>query len=573
MSVGGRLARLVGAQWRILAGAVGLLCLLMVLEATVPYVLKIALDDHIAVGVRDGLLPVALLFAGGLIARGLVAMALARTLVLLGQRAMHDLRCKLHAHVLTRSHAYFDRTPLGGLLMGITADVEAVGGIFAGGVVTLFVDLIVLVAIIATMLYLSPALTAVTLGAGLILIPLFAWARGRMRTAYRDVRANLATLMSFVVERISGVAAVQAYGGEHRAAREHAEKVEAYRRSLMAAAVSTWTPPLITDAVAMIAGAVVVYYSATRIDATLTVGLVVAFVEYANRVFGPLQTIAQKYGLLQGASAAGERIFALLDDEDADAPVRTSEAHPSDAAIELRSITFGYRPGTRVIDDVSFRVPHGATVAIVGATGSGKSTLVRLLARHYEPQAGAIYVDGRDVRAWPIDDLRSELTVIAQDVFLFSGTVADNVRIGRPEASLDDVTAALRRVGAPARLLEEGLHAQVGERGANLSTGERQLVAFARALVRDPRVLLLDEATANVDPETEQVIERAIISLFAGRTCLIVAHRLSTIRRADLIVVMADGKIVETGTRAELLRAGGAYARLEATGGLADHPA
>jgi ATP-binding cassette subfamily B protein len=503
-------------------------------------------------------------------------MGISYALQLLGQRAMHDLRCQLHRHVLTRSAAFFDRTPLGRLVTGITSDVEAINMLFTGGVVTSLIDLTVLLAIVSMMLYLSVQLTVVVLLSALLLVPMFRWTRTKIRDQTRAFREQLSTLASFVIERLAGALTVQTQAREDREIRAHGEKCAAYSDASYGAFAAAVVPYPVTEGVAFAAAAFVLWYSGTRFATGLTVGLVVAFVEYTDRLFGPLQSLTQKFSLLQSAMASAERIFALLDTTDADAPPRAAlpastgtEPAPTDAgaAIEFSDVVFGYQPNVRVLHGVSLVVPRGSTVAVVGATGSGKSTLVRLLARHYQPQAGAIYLDGRDVRDVPTPELRRRLTLISQDVFLFSGTIADNIRLGHPDATDADVQAALDRVGASERLRPD---IKIVERGANLSHGERQLVAFARALVRDPQVLLLDEATAHVDPETEQLIERALEKMFVGRTSLIIAHRLVTVRRADRIIVMSGGNIIEAGTRDELLARGGAYARLEATGSLAE---
>ena len=560
----GRLGRFVRPHWRLLVLALALIPVASVLEMTLPYLLKVAVDEHIATRETAGLLALAVLYAACTVGRSLVGMAQSYLLGLLGQRTMHDLRCAVHAHVLGRNATFFDRTPVGQLLNSVTSNIEVVNQLFVSGVVTVIADLVVLIGLVGMMFYLHAELTLVTLVLVPLLGPLFAWSRRILRVAFRSQRANQAELHAFIVEHISGLPTVQTFCRERRAAREHATRGERYRKAALDSVKATAVALPATEAIAVVSGAFVIWYGGLG-ETALTVGLVVAFVEYANRLFSPVHALAQKYVTMQAAMAAAERIFELLDTQEADAPaaphaqVATAAVAP---VIELRDVVFGYRADQPVLHGISLQVPKGSTIAVVGATGSGKSTLVRLLTRLYEPQAGTIAIDGRDVRAWPVHELRRRLTVIPQDVFLFTGTIADNVRVGRASASLDEIEACLRQVGA-ARLLERGLGAEVAERGANLSTGERQLIAFARALIRDPDILLLDEATANVDPETEQTIERALVTLFSGRTSLIVAHRLSTIRRADRIVVLSHGRVVEHGTRDELLAADGVYRRLE----------
>ena len=564
-----RLTRYALRHWPLLLVATSLIPIASGLELALPYLLKVAVDSHIAIDRPDGLLAVGMLYVGCSIGRSLVAMGLAYVLGLLGQRTIHDLRCDVHGHVLTRSASFFDRTPVGRLLSGITNDIENLNQLFTGGVVTLFADLVMLIAIAAMMFYLDVELTLVTLALVPLLVPVFGWSRKIMRVAFRELRVKTAEMAAYLVERLSGLSTVQLFGRESRAADEYAQISSAYRKSALSSLTATSIALPTTESIAIISGALVIGYADLG-NSAVTVGLVVAFVEYANRFYSPVHVLAQKYVVMQQAMASAERVFELLDTQDADAPDAPVKAGDvvEDAeapALEFRDVGFAYRPSEPVLSEITLAVPRGATIAVVGATGSGKSTLIRLLARHYEPQAGQVKVYGRDVREWPVRELRRRLTVIAQDVFLFRGTIADNVRLGRPDATIAEVEDALRRVGAT-QILErkEGVSLEVAERGANLSSGERQLVAFARALLRDPEVLILDEATAHVDPETEETIERAMVSLFSGRTSLIIAHRLSTIRRADRIIVLARGRIVEQGTRAELIAADNVYARLEA---------
>jgi ATP-binding cassette subfamily B protein len=367
---------------------------------------------------------------------------------------------------------------------------------------------------------------------------------------------------------------VQLFGREARASRDYDRINTAHRDAYLGAIRADSGMYALVEGIGVASAASIVWFAGAQIgEGVLTVGLVVAFVEYVNKFFIPVRDFSAKYTVMQSAMASAERIVALLDTEETDAParkpelaVRTAQADAA-TAVEFDRVVFGYREGEEVLRGVSFRVPRGKAVAVVGATGSGKSTLIRLLTRLYEAQGGGVLAFGRDVRDTPVAELRRRLAVVTQDVFLFTGTVADNVRLGRLDASDEEVAAALARVGADTMLARRGvdMEAEVAERGANFSAGERQLIAFARALVRDPEVLILDEATAHVDPESERQIERGLEALTAGRTNLIIAHRLSTIRRADHIVVLQRGRIAEQGSRTELLARAGLYARLERT--------
>jgi ATP-binding cassette, subfamily B, multidrug efflux pump len=578
-----RLWQFVRPHWRMFLLALLLIPVSVGFEIAQPYILKQAIDGHIAVKTIDGLGTLAAFYVGCVLLQQLASYGQLYALQLLGQRSMHSLRLATYRHVITRRAAFYDRVPVGRLLTRMTNDVENINEMFASGVVTLIADFIKLLAIVGMMLYLNVILTLITFLTLPLLLLVVDWARRIMRTSFREIRVKLAAMNAYLQEHLSGMKVVQLFGRERRALRDYDRINIAHRDAYLGAIRADSGMYALVEAIGVGATASIAWYAGGQIGkGAFTVGLVVAFVEYVNKFFIPVRDFSAKYTVMQSAMASAERIVALLDTEEPDAPERAPQAdgrgapvlpitgagaHAPEMAVEFDRVVFGYREGEEVLRGVSFRVPRGQAVAVVGATGSGKSTLIRLLTRLYEVQDGRIAAFGRDVRDIPAPELRRRVAVVTQDVFMFTGTVADNVRLGRLDASDEDVRAALARVGADRMLARRGagMDAEVAERGGNFSAGERQLVAFARALVRDPEVLILDEATAHVDPESERLIEKGLEALTTGRTNLIIAHRLSTIRRADHIVVLQRGRIAEQGSRAELLARAGLYARLERT--------
>lgn len=567
-----RLWTFVAPHWSLLIAGLLLIPIAVVFELAQPYLLKIAIDDYIAKGRLDGLEMVALAFVVLVLLQSLTSYGQLYALQLLGQRSMHDLRKAIYAHVISRRRAFFDERPVGRLLTRMTNDVETINEIFASGVVTLVADFVKMGAIVAMMLALDARLTAMTFVTLPALVAVVAYARKIMRQSFRQIRVKLAAMNAFVQEHVSGMKVVQLFGREERAARDYDQLNGEHRDAYLGAIKADASMYAVVEAIGVCSAASIAWYSGARIgESGLTVGLIVAFIEYINKFFIPVRDLSAKYTVMQSAMAASERITDLLDTDEPDAPPHadTAAAPAPDRgqAVEFDDVHFGYRDGEPVLRGLTLAVERGHTVAVVGATGSGKSTIIRLLTRLYEPQSGHISLAGRDIRTIDVGELRRRVTVVSQDVFLFSGTIADNVRLGRAEASDDDVREALERVGAT-RLLARcghGLAERVAERGSNFSAGERQLISFARALIRDPEVLILDEATAHVDPEVEGLIEAGLAELMAGRTTLVVAHRLSTIRRADQIVVLSRGQVAEAGTHDQLVARGGMYARLEQT--------
>jgi ATP-binding cassette subfamily B multidrug efflux pump len=535
-------------------------------ELLQPVVVQSIIDHHVIAGDMRGILGPALLIIGLVIGQALFTWLQMYTQQLAGQRAAHELRRVVHDHVITRRAAFFDRTPVGRLVQRMTGDTDNIQEMFASGAFTMIVDAIKLLAILVLLLALNYKMALLALAALPPLALIVDVFRRWMRQAFRAIRQKLAELNAFSQEQVGGVKVTQIFAQEAQAgqrfARINGEHRDAYFSSLKADA----TLFAVVEGLSVLSLAAILWYGGANVaDGTVTVGLMVAFFDLSNRFFIPVRDFSAKYAVMQSSMASAERIFRLLDSGEEDAP-RTAGAAPSgDDAIAFDGVEFAYRENDPVLAGVTLRVHRGETVAVVGATGSGKSTLIKLLCRLYEPTRGVVRMNGHDVRDLDAADLRRQITVVPQDVFLFAGTVGDNLRMAAPGASDDELRSALDRVGAGALLRRRNadpLAVPVIERAADFSGGEKQLIAFARALARRPEVLVLDEATASVDPEAEQLIEAGLEALMAGRTSLVIAHRLSTIRRADRIVVMHAGKIAEEGSHDELLARNGRYARL-----------
>ncbi|HEX3902024.1 MAG TPA: ABC transporter ATP-binding protein [Polyangia bacterium] len=566
------LKRIFGFVWpykRELIVAVALLPVVSLFEIAQPYLLKKAIDEHIAVGRLAGLDRVGLAYLGALLGQYAAGFAQIYLTQLIGQRGMNTLRTRVHEHVLSLSASFFDRTPVGRLMTRMTSDIEALNEMFASGLVSLLGDMIRLVFILVAIFGIDWKLALFSMGTAPVLFGIAAFFRRWVRDAFREIRTKLARMNAFLQEHLSGMKVVQAFAQESRVDREFDAINLDYRRANARAITADAALYSIVEAVGAIAVAGLLWHGGNRIaGGTLTFGVLVAFVEYLGKFFAPIRDLSTKYTVMQQAMAAAERVFTLLDTTEPDAPLVSASPAPRAACplIELDHVTFGYRADRPVLDDVSLSIAAGETVAIVGATGAGKSTIIKLLPRLYDLQGGAIRIGGADVRTLDPRALRRRIVVVSQDVFMFSGTLRANIALGDDALTDAQILVAARRVGAERVIATrpEGLDARVLERGVNFSAGERQLVAFARALARDPEILILDEATASVDPEAERAIERGIGELMRGRTSIVIAHRLSTVKRASRIVVIHRGRVAEEGTHEALLARGetGIYARL-----------
>jgi ATP-binding cassette subfamily B protein len=531
-----------------------------------PYLLKLAIDRYIATKDLLGLSHMGLLYAGT-IAGDFVFFYLQYYLTMLvAQKSLADLRLELFAHVQKLPASFFDRNPVGRILTRLTTDVDVINEMFSAGAMTILMDVVTLVGIVAIMMTINVRLALVTLSLLPLMVLAINFFRLRARESYRRIRERIARLNAYLQECISGMLVIQLFAGEdktfrnfdrfnaqHRVANHWSNIYEAMLFSMI-------------EAVSAISFALIVWYGGGRIVAgALAFGTLVAFIEYIQRFFVPIRDFSTKYAVMQSAMTAAERVFQLLDTPAAIAtPAGARVPARIEGRIEFEHVWFAYNAEAWVLRDVAFVLEPGEKVAIVGATGAGKTTIIKLLNRSYDVTRGRVLVDGLDVRAWDLAALRRRIGVVLQDVFIFSGTISENLSLGHGHIDAAAMRRAAKTVNAD-RFVERltgGYEAVLRERGNNLSTGQRQLLSFARALAHEPAILVLDEATASVDTETELLIQDALEKLMEGRTAVVIAHRLSTIEHSDRILVMHHGQLREQGTHADLLAARGLYFRL-----------
>jgi len=571
----GRLLRFLAPYRREVVLSVILLAAISLLEAAGPWLTKVAIDTYVRPASGEGALPHnasrgLLVLAGAYVSVLAAAFALryvqSYMMSMVGQRAMRDLRLDIFRHLQTLNPSYYDTRPVGQILTRVTQDVAVLNELFAQGVVAVLGDLFLLFGIVGAMLWLDWRLALVTLTTVPLLVIATAIFRAKVRVSYRRVRTRLARMNGFLQEHLQGLDALKQFNAEDR---ETGKFDQANQDHYLAHVQNIFYYAVFFPVVEIIGAlsiALILWYGGGGILAgTVTFGVVVAFIQYAERFYQPVRDLSEKYNMIMSAMVASERIFELLD---------TKPAVPSPPAalpldrlrgdVEFEHVWFAYQGEDWVLRDVSFRVAPGEKVAIVGATGAGKTTIANLLCRFYDFQKGAIRADGMDLRGVDGKALRRRIGLVLQDVFLFSGSVRENVAFGDRDRGGDAVERALADVGGSrlAARLPRGLDEEVGERGAWLSMGERQILAFARALHYDPDILILDEATSSVDVETEREIQAALHRLLEGRTSLVIAHRLSTILDADRILVLHHGELREQGTHAELMAKRGIYSRL-----------
>ncbi|MCS3614441.1 ABC transporter ATP-binding protein [Salinibacter ruber] len=572
----GRLIRRLGQYLTPYAGYI-VLALAITLGASFlgplrPWLVQKGIDNYIVVGDLEGLQYIILYLVLALVGEGILSFGENYLTQWIGQQAIYDLRTTLFRHVEGQSLAYFDRTPVGRVITRTTSDVEALSDALSSGLVSVLGDLFKLVFIAYFMFTLNWMLAVVTLLVMPLMVWVTFWFRRNVREQYRETRKQMARINSFIQEHVTGMHIVQLFNRED----EEEDRFEGINDKHRAAHLHTifyyaiFWPSI--EFISNLALAAVLWFGGFRAlgGSALTLGVLVAFIQYARQFFRPIRDLSNQYDTLQKAMAGAERVFSLLDtDESIEAPSAPVELDAVEGTIEFENVWFAYEEddaGTPdwVLEDVSFRVEPGEMAALVGATGAGKSTVMNLLLRFYEIQRGQIRVDGHDIRDLRLRDLREHIGLIPQDVFLFSGSVRRNLTLDDP--SIDEAT--MRRAAETVQAdqlierLPDGYDQDVKERGSSLSRGQRQLLAFVRALLYDPDVMVLDEATSSVDTETEALIQRALERVTEGRTTLAIAHRLSTIQDADKILVMHKGEIRERGTHQELLAADGLYRKL-----------
>ncbi len=535
-----------------------------------PWIIKLAIDSHIITGKLAGLEHIALGFLGILLVESLLSFLEVYLLQSVGQRVMSDMRSELYRHVMHLPVSWFDHVPVGSAVTRLTSDVEVLGEMFASGIITIIGDILLLIGIISVMLWMNLKLSLVTFSVLPVLLYVAYTFRRRMRKSFREVRARLGKLNAFLNECIAGISIIQIFNRERDEERRFSILNASYRDANMP--VIFWDASLyaMVEALSSIAVALIIWYGGSEImKGAITFGVLVAFIQYIEKFFSPIRDLSAKYSVMQGAMASLERIFALLDtplhqgQEPDVTEQETAAASLGVPLIEFRDVSFSYRDGNDILNNFSLAVNRGERIAIVGESGGGKTTITRLLTRLYEIERGTILLQGIDIQALDLAQVRRRIGVVLQDPCLFAGSIEFNICLG-DELARQRVRQAAAAVGADRFIdkLAHGYDEEVRERGSNFSVGEKQLISFARAVAFDPEILVLDEATASIDSASEQMIQEGIKGMMVGRTSLVIAHRLSTIHDADRIITIQHGIKVEEGTHEELIRTGGIYSRL-----------
>jgi ATP-binding cassette subfamily B multidrug efflux pump len=567
-----RLMRYLRPYWHLAAIALVLTFVTNILIATQPYFTKMAVDDFIVPKRVDGIWLFALAFFGVFLLRFIFSYTQEILLNRVGQQVMFDIRTELFTKLQKQEVAYYDHYPVGRTMTRLTGDVDALNELFTSGVIDVLGDLVIIVAIIGIMFWLDWRLALVSLVTVPLLFTATNWFRKHARNGFDKVRTRNARLNAFLQEYISGAQTVQLFNAEAKAKKRFHEINDDYRNAnIETIYYYAIFYPLVDFIGAIGIAAVIVAFGVeslggfSSLSLGLSVGVLAAFIQYSQQLFQPIRDLSDKFNVLQAAIVASHRIFILLDrDVDIVTPETPKKSGKTEGEIEFRNVWFAYKEEEWVLKDISFKVNVGESIALVGHTGSGKTTITNLLMRFYDVQKGEILLDGVDIRDWDLHDLRSNFAVVLQDVFLFSGTIAENIRLGNENIDDARVAWAAGEVHADEFIaaLDGGFASEVRERGAGLSVGQKQLISFARGLAFEPKIILLDEATSSIDTETEQLIQQAVDRVMENRTSLVVAHRLSTIQKCDRIIVLHHGEMREAGSHNELLTLRGLYWRL-----------
>jgi ATP-binding cassette subfamily B protein len=531
-----------------------------------PYLTKIAVDDYIANSDYNGLFLISILLFGSLLLQAVIQYFLTYYTQYLGQKTLYDLRTQIFNHIQRLALKFFDKTPIGRLVTRATNDVEALGELFSSGIVMVFSDIFIIVWILAFMFFMDFNLSLVTLSVLPVLIYGTFLFRRKARESYRDVRLHLARLNSYMQEHVTGMSVVQIFNKQKDELKRFSNINKDYRtaniNSIFYYAVFYPSVELLSS---IAIGLIIWYGGGEVVQGTLTIGILFAFIQYTEMFFRPIRDLSEKYNIMQTAMASSERIFKLLDNKtfirNPENPVKLDSVKGN---IEFKNVWFAYNEEDYVLKDISFSINPGETVAIVGHTGAGKTSIINILTRFYDIEKGEILLDGTNIEKIDKRELRKYISMVLQDVFLFSGDIKSNINLENQQITDQQVIDAARIVGAD-KFVEElpkKYSEEVKERGATLSVGQKQLISFARALAYDPKILILDEATSSIDTESEHLIKKAIEKLLVGRTAIVIAHRLSTIQNADKIIVLHKGEIRETGNHQELLAKKGIYYKL-----------